>query len=82
MNDYTGYPIPEGETPDTRITVWEIWPSRGGDVAWIRSYQEAMQYAKDVVESIMDNPSADYPVMIKINQKQMTLRFYEEITDA
>lgn len=81
MRDYQGHEITATETPGTLITVWEIEPSldAGYDTCVIRCYREAVRYATQVVESIMDDPTHGFPATITIGYRQMSLADYEEI---
>jgi len=82
--DFQGQVITKDEHPDTLITVWGIEPTieQQYDSVVIRGYQESVRYAKSVVESLMDDPEMEYPVVIKISQIEMSLRDYEDIMDS
>jgi len=81
MRDYHGREITVEEGPDTLIMVWTIEPAidTGYDYAVNRCYQDAMTYAQNVVENLMDDPDQEFPVTVKIGQEQMMLSDYEEI---
>lgn len=81
MRDYHGREITVEESPDTTIIVWTIEPAIGTDYdyAVVRCYQDAVEYAKNVVESLMDDPDIESPINIKIGQQKMALACYEEI---
>jgi len=70
----------ENETPKTVIRVWEITPNLDSsyDSAIIRGYQEAVEYAKSVVSSLMDDIADEFPIEIKIASVEITLAEYEE----
>lgn len=81
MRDYHGREITVEEGPDTLIMVWTIEPSlySSYDHAVTRCYQDAVGFAKRVVEHLMDDPDQEFPITIKIGQEQMYLSEYEEI---
>ena len=80
QTDYHGRLIPSNEPLDKRIIVWTVEPSTDSsyDITIIRSYQQAISYAQSVVESLMDDPDQDFPVVIKIGQMKMTVGDLEE----
>jgi len=81
--DCQGLPVPTNETRDTIITVWDISPHVSSDYSSCicRSYQRAVQLAKDTVEHLMDDPYQELPVSVTIKQRQMSLGDYEDATD-
>jgi hypothetical protein len=81
--NYHGKPVEESETPETQIHVWEIEPSldTGYDYAVIRCYQDAVEYAKRVVEDVMDDPERQYPTSVIIRQSSMSLADYDELQE-
>ena len=81
QQDYQGRPIPTDETLDTLIKVWEITPSLNPDYdsCVIREYNQAVQYVKHVVESLMDDPEIQLPIKVEIDVVEMPLGEFEEL---
>jgi len=81
--DYHGKPVPDNESPDKIIDVWEIEPSldTSYDYVTIRSYQDAVEYAKQVVEELMDNLEQEFPIKIEIRKGEMTVGAYLELQE-
>lgn len=82
-HDYLRNEITDPESPDTEITVWEIKPNLDNsyDYVIIRSYQNAVKYAKAVVEDIMSNTEKQYPAIITIRKTKMTIKNYNAILE-
>lgn len=81
MKDFHGEDIPENEPLDKVVSVWEIEPCLDSsyDSAVIRGYQEAVEYAKEAVLTLMDDIEDGFPIKIKIETVEMTLAEYEEL---
>lgn len=58
MTDATGRPVPEDESPDTLIDVWEIDPhlQQNGDydVLWERSWQKMLALVRDNFDTFLE----------------------------
>lgn len=83
--DHHGRPVPDGETDDTVITVWEIYPAMdsGYDHEVVRCYQDAVARAKEIVAFLMDDLDREHPLELRITTNQMTLGDYRDlIVDA
>lgn len=51
--DWRGRPVPPGEGPDTKITVWEVSPHPGTsdyDAFWEREWQSMLSYTASTLE--------------------------------
>ena len=79
--DHTGREITAVESPETRIKVWIITPHQLSDYdhAVIRCYQDAVAYAQDRVEQIMDDSDREYPLTVTMDVTEMRLEEYEGI---
>lgn len=84
MTDATGQPVPEGETPDTLIDVWEIDPhlqSDDYDVLWERSWQRMLELMRDNFDTFLERIEDDelrQGVTIKVRLVKMRLADYLE----
>jgi hypothetical protein len=82
--DFHGHPVADDETVETVIDVWEIEPAINADYdfAVIRCYQQAVEYAQRVVETLMDDSDNAFPLKIEIRQAKMNRGDYEELFDS
>lgn len=86
--DWQGMPIPDDETDDTTITVWEVDPHISDsryDIAVVRSRWDLLCFLEEHVELWLDRYSeADLRagVTLKIRLCDMSKRDYAQITAA
>jgi len=84
--DWQGKPVPEGETDDTVIDVWEITPHPDDSYTHTvtRSWQDVNEVMNRVPELYLDGADQDRcreGVTITIRLKSMTLGEYRRITE-
>ena len=90
--NWQGEKITVNEDPQSVIKVWQIEPHLNGeyDSAVVRGYQDALIYAKDVVEYVMDEYEdiCNYDIdelgkgqIVKISLIEMILEDYEGFQD-
>jgi hypothetical protein len=85
--DHCGNPIPDGETDDTPILVWEITPHPTDceyDCMVVRSYQDMCEYVGDNIDTLLehvDQPELREGVTLTFRLKAMTLGEYREIME-
>lgn len=82
--DWQGKPVPESETPDTKILVWVITPGMGGfDEIWVRDWQRAISHAQDILEDSADEGTEadllEHGVSVRMQLRRTTVREYEEV---
>jgi hypothetical protein len=79
-------PVPDDETDDTVITVWNIEPhiDSSYDYCCVRSFADAIKCATKVAEYLCEDslPTKDSPANIKIWTSKMTLGDYREIQET
>ncbi len=87
QKDWQGRDVPADETDDTIISVWEIEPhtSDAYTSGLVRGYQDACEFAKNVLEGIMDDTDNEEDfrgigLTVKISLREMTLREYKELS--
>ncbi len=86
QKDWQGQDVPADETDDTVITVWEIEPHTSGAYTHgvIRGYQEAVAFAKSVLEGLMDEPDSEEELReeglaVTMRLREMRLSEYQEM---
>ena len=83
--DYLGHPINRVESPDDIITVWEITPAHDGvhDTIVIRSWQDAVRYARHNTVMLMDayDTKENPGIFIRIQLRKTTLADYKELEE-
>lgn len=85
-HDWRGEEVPADQSPDTEILVWMFEPgSNGFDVVVIRDYFDAMEWATDKFEMLMDGAGEadllEHGVALKAKLVRMTLREYGDIQE-
>lgn len=84
MTDWEGRPIPENETPDTDILVWEVspHPDTKFDVLLERSWQQMLDYIKSELDGMIENQAEDelleVPFIISFRLRKMSKSHYDE----
>lgn len=80
--DHTGRHIIRRNKGTDTIKVWRIEPTMSdGDFVVIRSYQNAMQYAQDVVEYLMDDERNEHPLVVRIELIEATYAEYQKMLE-
>lgn len=84
--DWRGLPVPECESLDERFLVWVIETPEAKCDIYIRSYHEAIKYAQNLIEQLMDSTEEEelkeHGVDLKVRLKEVNghdmLELYSE----
>jgi len=78
MRNWRGEEVTETEEPNQVITVWKITPhlDTSYDHCLVRGYQDAVEYAKDVLTILMDDTERELPIKVVIDRCEMTVDDY------
>ncbi|MGE4195935.1 MAG: hypothetical protein AB7G11_02270 [Phycisphaerales bacterium] len=86
--DWMGRSVTKVESPSDRVLVWEIEPhyDRQYSHGIARDYQDAVEFAKTVVERLMDSVDPDVirhePIEVKIRLIEMTVEDIDAAEDG
>lgn len=85
IKGWDGRPIPDNETPDTEIVVWEVNPHPSDDdiVLLERSWQRMLDYVASNLDGMLERQDkeelTETPFNISFRLRRMQKRYYDEI---